>query len=155
MKNPSLAWSPVRCSKKAAGSFLTGVLVYPLFILGVFCAGARAKDPLSVLDNENPVKQLTLQELSEVEVTTASKVPEQIWKTPAAVFVITQEDIERSGATSIPDALRLAPGVEVAQISSDKWSIGIRGFGSRLSRVSFSATASVSSRLPSFTMINS
>ena len=55
-------------------------------------------------------------------------------KTPAAIFVITQEDIERAGVTSIPDALRLAPGVEVAQISSDKWSIGIRGFGSRLSR---------------------
>jgi iron complex outermembrane recepter protein len=55
-------------------------------------------------------------------------------KTPAAIYVITQEDIRRSGATSIPEALRLAPGVEVARIDGDKWSIGIRGFGSRLNR---------------------
>jgi len=48
--------------------------------------------------------------------------------------VITQEDIRRSGATSIPEALRLAPGVEVARIDAVKWSIGIRGFGNRLSR---------------------
>ena len=69
-----------------------------------------------------------------MEVTTATKEPEQVWKTSAAIYVITQEDIQRSGATTIPDVLRLAPGVEVARIDSNKWSIGIRGFGSRLSR---------------------
>jgi iron complex outermembrane receptor protein len=98
------------------------------------CARARAENPSSVPETENPLKQLTLQQLGEVEVTTATKTPEQTWKTPAAIYVITQEDIERSGVTTIPGALRLAPGVEVAQISSVKWSIGIRGFGSRLSR---------------------
>jgi len=82
----------------------------------------------------NPVKQLSLEQLGNVEVTTATKEPAQVWKTSAAIFVITQEDIQRSGATSIPDVLRLAPGVEVAQIDSSKWSIGIRGFGSRLTR---------------------
>lgn len=81
-----------------------------------------------------PLKQLTLEQLGNVEVTTVSKEPETVWNTPAAIFVITQEDIQRSGATSIPEALRLAPGVEVARISGDEWSIGIRGFGSRLSR---------------------
>ena len=81
-----------------------------------------------------PLKQLTLEELGNVEVTTATKEPEKVWNTPAAIYVITQEDIRRSGATSIPEALRLAPGVEVARISGDEWSIGIRGFGSRLSR---------------------
>jgi iron complex outermembrane receptor protein len=79
-----------------------------------------------------PLKQLSLAELGNVEVTTASKEPEEVWKTPAAVFVITQEDIRRSGATSIPEVLRLAPGVEVAQVDSDHWSVGIRGFGSVL-----------------------
>ena len=69
-----------------------------------------------------------------MEVTTASKAPEQVWKTAAAIYVITREDIARSGATTIPEVLRLAPGVEVARIDSNKWSIGIRGFGSRLSR---------------------
>ncbi|MGH9537304.1 MAG: TonB-dependent receptor plug domain-containing protein [Terriglobales bacterium] len=82
----------------------------------------------------NPVKQLSLEQLGSIEVTTASKEPEEVWKTPAAVYVITHDDIERSGATSIPEALRLAPGIEVARIDSNKWSIGIRGFGSRLSR---------------------
>ncbi len=83
---------------------------------------------------DNPLRQMSLEQLGNIQVTTASKAPEEIWKTPAAVYVITQEDIERSGATNIPEALRLAPGIEVARIDSDKWSIGIRGFGSRLSR---------------------
>ena len=48
--------------------------------------------------------------------------------------MITQEDIRRSGATSIPEALRLAPGVEVAQIDSDRWSIAIRGFAGQFSK---------------------
>ncbi len=85
-------------------------------------------------EQDNPLKQLSLEELGSIQVTTTSKAPEEIWNTPAAVYVITHDDIERSGATSIPEALRLAPGVEVARIDSSKWSIGIRGFGSRLSR---------------------
>jgi iron complex outermembrane recepter protein len=80
------------------------------------------------------LKQMTLEQLGSLQVTTTSKAPEAIWKTPAAVYVITREAIIRSGATTIPDALRLAPGVEVARIDTDKWSIGIRGFGSRLNR---------------------
>ena len=82
----------------------------------------------------NPVKQLTLEQLGDVRITTVSKEPEEVWKTAAAIYVITREDIQHSGVTSVPDALRLAPGVEVARIDSSKWSIGIRGFGSRLSR---------------------
>ncbi|MGA8539052.1 MAG: TonB-dependent receptor [Terriglobales bacterium] len=82
----------------------------------------------------NPLKELTLEQLGNVQVTTLSKEPEEVRKTSAAIYVITNEDIQRSGVTNIPDALRLAPGVEVAQIDSNKWSIGIRGFGSRLSR---------------------
>jgi iron complex outermembrane recepter protein len=80
------------------------------------------------------LKGLSLEQLGEIEVVTASKQPVQVNKTPAAIYVITQEDIRRSGATSLPEALRLAPGVEVARIDSVKWAIGIRGFGSRLSR---------------------
>ena len=82
--------------------------------------------------NGGPLKQLSLAQLGNVEVTTTSKEPEEVWKTPAAVFVITQDDIRRSGATSIPEVLRLAPGVEVAQVDSDHWSVGIRGFGAVL-----------------------
>jgi iron complex outermembrane receptor protein len=87
-----------------------------------------------VPEASNDLKQLSLEQLANVEVTTTSKVPAAVWKTPAAIYVITHDDIMRSGATSIPEALRLAPGVEIARIDSSKWSIGIRGFGSRLSR---------------------
>src|SRR5216683_3381290 len=77
---------------------------------------------------------VSLEDLGQIEVTTASKVPVKATRTPAAIYVITQEDIRRSGATSIPEALRLAPGVEVSHIDSHKWSLGVRGFESNLSR---------------------
>src|ERR1700675_701684 len=87
--------------------------------------------------NQNPpenLKQVSLEELGQIEVTTASKVPVKATRTPAAIYVITQEDIRRSGATSIPEALRMAPGVEVARVDSNTWSLGVRGFQSTLSR---------------------
>jgi iron complex outermembrane receptor protein len=80
------------------------------------------------------LKQLSLEQLSEIEVISPSKEPEQTIRVPAAIYVITSDDIRRSGATSLPEVLRLAPGVEVARIEGNKWSVGIRGFGSRLSR---------------------
>src|SRR5258708_27309936 len=95
---------------------------------------ARQAPPSQTGEVPKPLKQLTLEELGNIEITSVSKKPEQVRKTPAAIYVITQEDIRRSGATSIPEVLRLAPGVEVAQVDSNKWSLGIRGFGSRLSR---------------------
>jgi iron complex outermembrane recepter protein len=60
-----------------------------------------------------------------------SKRSQKVADAAAAVFVITQEDIRRSGATSIPDALRMVPGLEVAQIDQNKWAIGSRGFNGR------------------------
>jgi iron complex outermembrane recepter protein len=80
------------------------------------------------------LKNLSLEELSRIDVTSPGKTPQNAFQTPAAIYVITGEDVRRSGATSLPEALRLAPGVEVARIDGNKWSIGIRGFGSRLSR---------------------
>ncbi|MBV9506799.1 MAG: TonB-dependent receptor, partial [Acidobacteriia bacterium] len=88
-------------------------------------------------DGQSPpgrLKSLSLEQLGQIEVTTVAKQPVEVNKTAAAVYVITQEDIHDSGATSLPEALRLAPGVEVARIDGVKWSIGIRGFGTRLSR---------------------
>ena len=80
------------------------------------------------------LKQLTLEQLANTEVTTVSKEPVALLDTPAAIYVLTNEDIRRSAATSLPQALRLVPGVEVARINSSFWAVGIRGFGSRLSR---------------------
>lgn len=80
------------------------------------------------------LKTLSLEQLGDVEITTVSKQPEEVWQTPAAVFVVTQDDIRRSGATSIPELLRLVPGVEVARSQSGSWAVGIRGFNSGFSK---------------------
>lgn len=74
---------------------------------------------------------MSLEDLLTVKVTTAEKKQTSLARTTAAVYVITADDIVRSGATSVADALRLAPGVEVAQISSSLWAISIRGFNGR------------------------
>lgn len=102
-------------------------------ILGASVGMSRAA-PQS---NQNPsgrITELSLEQLGNIEVTTASKEPVKVSQTPAAIFVLTADDIRRSGATSIPEALRLVPGVEVARVDSNQWSIGVRGFGSTLSR---------------------
>jgi iron complex outermembrane receptor protein len=80
------------------------------------------------------LKRMSLEDLLDVDVSTLSRRPEPTSEVPAAVFVITQDDIRRSGATSLPEALRLAPGVQVAQIDGGKWATGVRGFSDRLSR---------------------
>src|SRR5438105_9547302 len=116
------------CRIAAAGTFVL------LLLLAVTDQMTRAQDTQG---NQNPpenLKQVSLEQLGQIEVITASKVPVKATRTPAAIYVITQEDIRRSGATSIPEALRLAPGVEVARVDSNTWSLGVRGFESTLSR---------------------
>src|SRR5712691_524841 len=94
----------------------------------------RADAAQGLQETPGQLKKLSLAQLGDIEVTTASKEPVTLARTPAAIYVLTQEDIRRSGATSIPDILRLVPGVEVARIDSNKWSLGVRGFTGRLSR---------------------
>ena len=77
--------------------------------------------------------QVSIEDLMNVQVTTVSKKEQTFASTGAAVFVITQEDIHRSGATDIPDVLRMAPGVEVAQVDANRWAISIRGFSASYS----------------------
>ena len=74
-----------------------------------------------------------VQELLDAPVSTVSRKVSTVGRSPAAVFVITNEMIRRSGARTIPDVLRLAPGVQVAQMDSNKWAISIRGFNERYS----------------------
>lgn len=63
-----------------------------------------------------------------IQVTSVSKREQKLSRTAAAIFVITQEDIQRSGATNIPDLLRMVPGMDVSQINGSTWAIGSRGF---------------------------
>ena len=75
-----------------------------------------------------PLAGASLEDLMKIDVTSVSKKDQTLSRTGAAVFVIGAEDIRRSGAANIPDVLRMAPGVEVAQINSNQWAVSIRGF---------------------------
>ncbi|MDY6989878.1 MAG: TonB-dependent receptor [Thermodesulfobacteriota bacterium] len=76
--------------------------------------------------------EMTLEELMDIEITSVSKRPQRLSGAAAAVFVITQEDIRRSGATTIPEALRMVPGLQVAKIDAKTWAVTSRGFNGRL-----------------------
>jgi iron complex outermembrane receptor protein len=79
------------------------------------------------------LRNLSLEELMQVVVTSVAKKSQPVGETAAAVFVIQAEDIRRSGATNIPEALRLAPGVQVAALGQNRWSVSMRGFNFRFS----------------------
>lgn len=121
LKTPPRGSGPTRALRWAVWLAVATVLASPGPL-------AEAEEPRKGLT------ELSLDELLNIEVTSVSKRPERFVEAPAAVYVITQEDIRRSGATSIPETLRLAPGVQVARVNSNTWAIGIRGFTSALSR---------------------
>jgi len=81
----------------------------------------------------NPILTLSLEELMEVTVTSVSKKEERQFEAAAAVHVLTEEDIRRSGATTLPDVLRMVPGIQVAQFDATTWAITSRGSNSRFS----------------------
>lgn len=74
--------------------------------------------------------EMSLESLMDIEVTSVSRKPQSLSQAAAAVHVITREEIRRSGATSIPEALRLAPGLQVARVNGNAWAISSRGFNS-------------------------
>ena len=75
--------------------------------------------------------ELPLEDLLNVEVTSVARQEQSVSESAAAVFVITQDDIRRSGASSIPELLRMVPGLDVAQISANTWAITARGFNAQ------------------------
>jgi iron complex outermembrane receptor protein len=97
-------------------------------------AGPRAAVASSTPNSPKQLKNLSLEQLGNVEVVTYKKAPTRLLSTPAAIYVITSEDIQRSGATNIADALRLAPGVEVGRMNSTTWAVGIRGLQNNFSK---------------------
>ncbi|MCU1239868.1 MAG: ligand-gated TonB-dependent outer rane channel [Candidatus Acidoferrum typicum] len=97
------------------------------FAAVLLAANLGAQSHQSVPD----VTTLSMEDLMNMQVTSVSKRTQKVADAAAAVFVITQEDIRRSGATSIPEALRLVPGLEVARIDENKWAIASRGFNGR------------------------
>jgi iron complex outermembrane receptor protein len=82
---------------------------------------------------QQDLTQLSLDDLMNVNVTSVSKKEQKLSRTASAVFVIDSEDILRSGATNIPDLLRMVPGVDVAQIGANSWAISVRGLNALFS----------------------
>src|SRR5205823_4646968 len=90
---------------------------------------SSAQRPDSSL-SADALKKLSIEQLMNVEVTSVSKRPERLAQVASAIQVITQDDIRRSGVTSLPEALRLATNLQVAQVDSRQWAISARGFNS-------------------------
>jgi iron complex outermembrane receptor protein len=109
-----------------------GVHAWVVFgLLALHGPPAGARETAASPPGSGALADLPLEDLLEVQVTSVVRGQRALSDTAAAVFVITREEIRRSGATSVPEALRLAPGLEVAQINSGAWAVTSRGFNAR------------------------
>jgi iron complex outermembrane recepter protein len=113
-------WSP------RAHAALTAKLLLDASVAWLMLSG-----PASAATPREPV-DMSLEELSNLVVTSVSRRPESLAAAASAVQVITADEIRRSGATGLPEALRLASNLQVAQISNNGWAISARGFNSTL-----------------------
>jgi iron complex outermembrane receptor protein len=99
-----------------------------LLLVAAPLGSARGQEP-----DTADLAKLDIEQLAQIKVTSVARRPEALGQAPAAIFVITSEDIVRSGAISLPEALRLAPGLQVARTGSRDWAISSRGFNERSS----------------------
>ncbi len=111
----------LKISRQLAGILLCG--------LGLLAHGPGRVMAATGDDSLDYLKGLNIEDLLRTQVTSASKRPESLTDTATAVFVITAEDIKRTGARNIPEALRMVPGIQVSQLDANKWIISARGFG--------------------------
>ncbi|MCK4294559.1 MAG: TonB-dependent receptor [Planctomycetes bacterium] len=102
-----------------------------LILLGVFGFLTQAFAGAAEPNKAGDLFEMSIEELMNVEVTTASKKAEKYLATASATYVITQEDIRRSGASSIPEVLRMVPGLQVAQLNSNTWAVSSRAFNTQ------------------------
>jgi len=110
-------------------------VVFAAAIAGTMRCPAVSAQPLSPVDE---LGGMSLEQLANVQVTSVSKAVEPLRTASAAIYVITHDDIVRSGVTSIPEALRLAPNLEVAQLSASSYTVSARGFGGNVPAQNFS-----------------
>lgn len=96
----------------------------------VACAAAWGAPAIGQSASGDSLADLSLEELADVEVTSVSRRAERLAEAAASIFVITRDDIRRSGATSLPEALRIAPNLQVARVDARQYAISARGFNS-------------------------
>lgn len=126
MKNPATRREATRKTRRHFARRMNRILAFAVLTATLPSpSGAQQKPP--------DLTNASLEDLMNVEVTSVSKKEQKLSHTASAVFVITAEDIRKSGATNIPDLLRMVPGIQVAQINSDTWAITARGFNGQYS----------------------
>jgi len=103
----------------------------PCGILLIFAVVALLCRSASAQEDAVDLMSMSLEELMDVEVSLTSRTEIRLFETAAATFVLTGDDIRRAGATTLPEALRLVPGMQVASIDANKWAISARGFANR------------------------
>lgn len=115
------------CGLGAPARFRSGALI--LLLGGALCPAAFGAAPAES-PSARSFADLSLEELANIQVTSVSRKPESVADAPASIFVITGEDIRRSAATTLPEALRLAPTLQVARVDARNYAISARGYGS-------------------------
>src|SRR5690349_16565363 len=103
---------PLGLATRSTQSELVGILLILLTL------SVRLNAETNLIASPSELKHYSLEQLMNIEVTTVSRQAEPWFNTPSAIQVITSEDIRRSGATSLPEALRLAPNLQIAQADS-------------------------------------
>jgi iron complex outermembrane recepter protein len=122
---------PISEKVSAGPPFQAGCAGLRIILLLLACPAACGQSAQSPSDAPGDLTQVSIENLMNMEVTSVSKKEQKISQVAAAIFVISQEDIRRSGVTSIPELLRMVPGLEVAHIDASKWAVSARGFNDR------------------------
>ena len=115
-------------SKRWLRARVTGAAVLLLLLACESAQGQGSRSQPAPQSSPGDLTQVSIENLMNMEVTSVSKREQKLSQVAAAIFVITKEDIRRSGATNIPDLLRMVPGMDVAQINGSTWAVGSRGF---------------------------
>src|SRR3984957_12745521 len=95
---------------------------------------ADAADTNQASKSSDDLADMTLEQLVSVKVTSVAKEQTDLFTSPAAISVVSSDDIRRMGITSLPEALRLVPGMDVAQINANEWAVSARGFNAEFGR---------------------
>src|SRR5579872_4242434 len=100
-------------------------------VVGALAATAPALHAQQLVANQvNQLKQLSIEQLADVMVTSVTRAPQPLSRSAAAAAVLTSDQITSSGAMNVPEAIRYVPGINVAQLTASQWAVSSRGFAS-------------------------
>lgn len=133
MKSTVKSHRPRRLRELSRPVFRTVRSAWLLFLITRGVIAPHAQKAALAKGGAEELAGMNIEQLMNESVTSVSKKEQKISQTAAAIYVITQEDIKRSGMNSLPELLRMVPGMQVAQMDANKWAISSRGFTSQFS----------------------